>query len=691
MNTDTIEICEAAKSTTIPASNFKATLLSQHFIVVPTPLLSLPNHNEEPHQQTEKLLSSSSSLDLPSTFANDITSSDSNVLHEAVMKKFNRTSSGKIYEKDLKDIFAMLIISLQLPKSPSSSSSSSKSKGASSLPLCKIRPIALSKKYPYSFHLLTAIERMTHLRVEIDSSSTVTCLSYSFRPEIALTLINQFYKAKLLHSPADRTRAEPKHNVWLQPTAKGLAVVQSFCEKVGIKKLDMPDILLQNSYNSMQLFYFDRDQVTDKIIYSKSLIHLLFARLLGPYPNVWSPLNKPDPITCVTDRGEFIFGKSTGEFSQMNNRGNFNKHSACVSLSKPADPFRFLEYQKKTLKLSQSFGGGPSVSNISGMSPYHHRYFLNPESDSHMQHYVSSVGVRLHKEKNFDSTKVSMLLAYRISGKAITQWLMDCTDIVRPKHAIVIANLFLSQKLIKAFNPGESSLQFHKEQYYRLDDKGVALCMWSKVGTKSDHNPLCKQNPFSPKVSLDTIMQDPGLKFQFKCHLENEFCLENFDAYCQLQAFQDNVKLWNDLMCVGGHEGGNDVLNKQAMQHQTSSRDKCMSIAYQIYNTYIVHDSPSMLNIDYSLRLQVVKLLTRISNEETNHRSDLKTYMQTPTDEFSHEQIDTTKEHLNSTENINLDQVLKELTYLFNEISAHLYKMMQVDSLPKFLNSLDKI
>ncbi|KAI5963352.1 SST2 [Candida theae] len=662
-----------------------------------------------PPPQIEKSLSSSSSLDLPGTFVNDPSAKpSSNVLHEAVAKRFNRTSSGKIYEKDLRDIFATLIISLQLSNNSSSTTSaSSSSKRRKNLkrsslyssPLSKIRLTTLSKKHPYSFRLSSAIEQMAHLRVEIDSSNTITCLSYSFQSEIACTLIRQFYKAKLLHSPADRTRAEPKQEVLLQPTPKGLAVVQSFCEKVGMKKSSMPEVLLQKSYNTMQLFHFDRDQVTDKVIYSKSLIQLLFAKLLGPSPNVWSPMNKPDPISYVVDKEEFNFGKDTEDFPfHLQTQDDFDVSNKLSSsppvVSKPANPFSFVKYQKKNLEASQTFSDDASLSNAPDVSPFHHRYFSNPESDAHIQYYVSSVGVRLKKEKQADGAKPKsqpQAFYYLINGKAIVQWLMDCTDLVRPKHALEIAGLFLSQKLIKSCKPYEGSLIFQKEHYYYVDEKGLSFCMWNRsVVAMSALKLSIKNSPFRPEVTLDAIMQDPGLRFQFKSHLESEFCLENFDAYCQLQTFQANVKLWNDFLDSSDLEQ-DAILNKSTLQHQISLRDMCMSIAYQIYNTYISDDSPSMLNIDYSLRSQVVELLTGVANGADCNGSDLKTYMQTPTEESSSERRDTSQKRLSTADENNVNQVLKELGHLFNDISAHLYKMMQVDSLPKFLSSLDKI
>ena len=128
--------------------------------------------------------------------------SKTSILHEATHHKFSRTSSGRIFEKDIKDIFSLLIISLRLERDGLTNYL------FNSPPIIKLHK-PLRKSYPYSFSLESAIEKMKDLQLDVELVNTVTCISYSFKSEVSLALIEQFYKARLLHSPADRTRSGP--------------------------------------------------------------------------------------------------------------------------------------------------------------------------------------------------------------------------------------------------------------------------------------------------------------------------------------------------------------------------------------------------------------------------------------------------------------------------------------------------
>ncbi|CAK9441640.1 uncharacterized protein LODBEIA_P55080 [Lodderomyces beijingensis] len=629
-----------------------------------------------------------------------------NILHEVILNKFNRTTSGRIYEKDLKDIFAMLIISLDLKKD-SMPETSGKDANSS-----RIKFMQFSKKYAYSFLLSTAIEKMSHLKIEIESSKTVTSISYNFKPEVALSLIIQFYRAKLLHSPADRTREEPKPVVALQPTPKGLSIVQAFCVKQGLKKANLPDILLQPEFNSMRLFNFERDPISDKVVYSKSLVHLLFGRLLGPRPNIWSPTNKPDKVH-VQKEGYFEcekFESQPGDFASLSESDSSSNGSGSGSgfgLG-PDKGFSFSSYQKS----SSDFDSEPrstSVSTEEILSPFHHRYFENPKSDAHMQYYVSSVGVRLMRDK--------ILVAhgqteYHVSGKAICQWLMDCSDIVSSKQASEIASLFLKHGLFTPdnFDEKDGVSVFSRERYYKVTSRGLQISQWGKRSQERMLKPrqvYSNGNLKSQKsdLSLLEILKDPGTKMQFRKHLENEFCLENFDAYCQLEMFSSKMQ---PLLGLIGHAGeGNsdskDELNQQLLDQQKA----CLSMAYQIFNTYINSESLRAVNIDYKLRTRIMNLLTKLSyNKEALEYESLSKYMKTPTEIYSvdftpvpdseseseseskHESTHEREQPSSYIEPSTLETLL-EISELFEQVRKHMYKLMEINSVPKFLSNLN--
>ena len=716
------------------------------------------------------------------------------ILHEVTLNKFNRSTTGRIYDKSFKDIFAMLIVALNLKK-PSIDNSATEQALLSAFARIKLFKQS-SKRIPYSFSMNAAVEKMAHLYLQVESLKTVTSISYNFKREIATLLIREFYRAKFLHSPADRTRAEPKHNVLLQPTPKGIFIVHAFCVKQGLKRSDMPEILFQPAFNTMQLFTFERDPISDKILFSKNLVYLLFSKLLGPKPNVWSPTNRPDEIPIVTKKTMDGVLESEGlEVLFPDSLSNLESVSKTSVVSLESE-FRFLNLQNKCADFTQNSKSSNTAtamvnentatatatattsiddnddndndSNISvggdrgrgsnssstgatelkvAQSPFHHRYYENPRSEAHVQYYVASAGVRMMKE---DFVKVGGKIFYNVAGKAICQWLMDCTDIVSPKQALEVASLFVKHNLIvsKEFGTGISSgsvsdstpssrfdplYEFLKNELYTVTENGIVISPWNQLASRS----LTAPRQFSKhvifrssksKLTLAEILTDPGIAMQFKKHLEQEFCQENYDAYCQLEIFDKKAA---SILNTQGRTGlEKDTTTKSSTLHPLEYQKTCMSMAYQIFNTFISGDSPLTVNIDYKLKSKILDLLMKYPD---THDSSSMRYEETEKEREKRKEKEKDKgeneDSCNSSSNENgndnvydacrylnnscvansrhnsdasepeFDQCrsslahgadtlsnIREIKNAYTQVRKHLYNLMEIDSVPKFLS-----
>ena len=103
----------------------------------------------------------------------------------------------------------------------------------------------------FSFSVDQAIEKMKNLELQVDIGTTYVNISYKIHPELAYHLLETFMAAKLLHTPADRTRAKLKDKVLLQPTPKGVNILQKYVKDIGLK--DIPKVLL-SELNSCLLY-----------------------------------------------------------------------------------------------------------------------------------------------------------------------------------------------------------------------------------------------------------------------------------------------------------------------------------------------------------------------------------------------------------------------------------------------------
>lgn len=298
---------------------------------------------------------------------------------------FQRTSTNKLFTRDIDTIFSMLMIAL----SPQEHSRRRKQSFLS------------PKMHLFSFTVEEALAAIQNLSVKIVSGSTKTTISCCVSSGSAGLFLERFMSARLLHCPADRTRSTPKRGTVLQPTAKGVFFIQRYCDVNGII-YNSP--LLLSPLNSMCCFSFDRDPVSDAIIRNDALIYILFQRLMGPQPNVYSAASEP-----VSD------------------------------------------------------------------SPYAHRYFTNPKSDALSQYYISDKGVRLSvvTSASTDDTTIS---SYVFTGRAMWQWMLDCTDLVYQSEAHVLVNTFLVHDMIELDTPVNPNGSAVKNGRSRLnEDNGMSL------------------------------------------------------------------------------------------------------------------------------------------------------------------------------------------------------------------------
>ena len=641
----------------------------------------------------------------------------------------NRTSFvpiHKIGEHKLMEIYAMMIINLKLTDISSK------------------KRLCFTKSYPYSFTLNNAIDVMQNLHLDIQLSKNTTSITYNIKSDLAKILMNKFYQGKFIHCPSDRTLLKLVDCVPLQATPKGLAIVHDFCKNIGIKKSDLPSILF-TSYNSMEIIKLDRDSITDKIVYSDYFVHVLFQRIVGNFPNVWTCYNPPDKLPNKFE-DEYLHDDS---FLYVEN-GNFTSPFAMVSNT---------DNHKET----------PAINTGPSISPYHHRYFTNPELDSHIQYYVSSKGARFQDKVVFHAKNQELMVKNCITGKSICQWLCDCTDIVSTGQAIEIGNLFLKLRLIDPvpFLPSRAnSSEFcnKRDYYYTVSKIGQQISLWPDTKLKplkttnnlkedldnvvdkwidtfvtySDQEPEGEQN-----ITLSDILCDPGLRYIFRQHLESDFCTENLDAYLKLKHYEKKVVMLGKLLKTLPEEKEN-VKNEQL----SVLADDCVSIAFNIFATYLSSDAPFLVNIDYHLRNRITGILTNPKNlpdtvygylktpikthfdhniavetdessiflkitrkegsESQAQDSDLsETHLKIPSlsgnensTDYNYRQPDTVDDeiignikstwkssHRDIVEISTSLNTLSRVTVTFQEIKRELFKMMETDSFPKFLDS----
>lgn len=558
------------------------------------------------------------------------------------VKKVNITAG-----KSFSNVFEALIIGLNLEDRPG-----------------KAKPSFFGKPSPpFSFSVEDAVQKLCNLTIDIELRMAKTTVAYSMKPNLAFDLLRKFFDAKLFHYPNSRTEAKLSRHGVLQITPKGAALVYAFCQNIGMPTKCMPAIVKSN-INTMELFMLERSPASESILYSSYLVHILFSWVMGPNPNIWSSEKASDPATCV-------FYDTTSEDT--------------FAFSSSSDGECFLTPEEKTMTQS--------------VSPFHHKYFTNPESDSHVQYYVSNTGVRLFKLKTFINDDKKVMVDYCVSGKAIVQWLSDCSSVTTTAEAISIAKLFIEANLLRPITMDDEMFLNERNAFYVLTERGSEVCNWGRRMRARGEQLLNASNRIgvaSKGPSLKNILKDPGLRLLFKMHMQKERCVENVNAYVQLSDFnsleQQVLKLYSHYNTL--EDGPRKMKVRNAIEFHTN---KFYSKAFQLYSAYISPDLQFDLNIDYKLRQDAQNLMTL-----EGPMLPSVDYMMTPMveKEFLGE-LDITKLDSPASvekpvyfryENGDLTQtvaMVEDIRRVFRQIAKSIFRLMEIDSYPKFISSID--
>lgn len=589
--------------------------------------------------------------------------------------KQKRRRGLEINEKNQIEIFSILILLLNLEESLHKQKS---------FPYSFPKQNAFSKQYPYSFEVRRAIELMQLLHWTLELNTVTSTISYSVKPDLAFALMKKFYAAHLLHYPISRTEEVLSESMTVQITPKGTATVYNFWKSMGLGPEKMPPVV-RSSFNSVRLFSFDRSHPGNKVLYSEYLLYVLITHMMGPNPNIWSPRKPPPLVKCTSDEEQVNFSLSALSFSN-------------VDFSRRLDD---------------------NLANLS-VSPFHHKYFTNPESDAHIQYYESESGLRVFQNKVFKGEGKEVTVKFCFTGKSISQWLLDCTVLSCKAEALEIGNLLLKYGLLTPITLAASTGKFsaHKEAYYILSPRGGQACEWNSETLTTQSFGSIDLKPDFPleedttkEVSLKAVLLDPGMRYLFKLHMEKERCSENLTAYIRLAEFAKLKSQLSQLLKI--HSGLPDGDKKGRLANIIENQACiCYSLAFHLYQTYLSLESMYDLNIGYGLRqevtlvmkqargpefldsplveLPVVDYMETADSESAIHFKEEMPCLVKPITEYPSSSAIELQAVVNNSSKILLAEIISALSRIygvFGKIAFSIYRLMEVDSYPKFVRS----
>jgi hypothetical protein len=170
------------------------------------------------------------------------------------------------------------------------------------------------------------------------------------------------------------------------------------------------------------------------------------------------------------------------------------------------------------------------------------------DSDSIHDYETGLLGVKVAKDRKvFDR-----VIPNTFTGKAASDWLLDCCTTIDRRETFQIAELFIKHDLIHSVvedrsfmhqNPAASLYQPTKNAIYAFTERGQKLCGWPDKNPRISNTEasLAKKDAWASKDSnatrLNTILQDPALRLLFREFLRQSLCEENLTFYQDVKEF----------------------------------------------------------------------------------------------------------------------------------------------------------
>lgn len=241
------------------------------------------------------------------------------------------------------------------------------------------------------------------------------------------------------------------------------------------------------------------------------------------------------------------------------------------------------------------------------------------------------------------------------TGKAVSDWLMDCCTTVERRETYEMASLFVEYGMMEAVqqdraymatSPSAALFQPTKNSIYQLTATGKDILSGggTRGRTSESEGVAAPRSGGVPRDSntqrLDKILSDAALRLLFRENLRETHCEENLSFYLDVDDFV---------------RGCRQAIRSAQKNPTVSSMDgikEIMAQAYGIYNAFLAPGSPCELNIDHQLRNNLATRMTKAVGQDVA-------------------MIDT----------------LHEVTALFEDAQNAVFKLMASDSVPKFLRN----
>lgn len=550
------------------------------------------------------------------------------------------TKRGRPFLKDTLDLFATLIVSLELTSNKQ-----------------------FFRTFHNSFTTDDAARNLAALKFSQSNRgpdprepsrvvTTTTTTTFTMTREMAKAMCQQFMDARLIENAADPASNLFKDRGVYVLTPKGLHVLERFMSKNGIASDKLAPVFATQPI-CMKLLHLERRSLDDEIIVSHSVITALFRRFVGRQPNY--PPEYIDTMDAFQKYNERSKGVALMDVTERTpGAKNPEKHKYC---------FAAVTALEWLCDLTSVIGREEAAE----MAAQFVRFGLIQLVSDKRKNNDSAIIFTVRGAAGGANSSISQVGEFRCTAKAVYKVTEEGRRLARWD-----SNGAQSSPNASSSNIGTRSSDDHGGDNHAGDVNADAklhrrISMTEKLTAAHEAERKNGQKE-SNTDRLRSIIEEPQLRQLFREFLRSNFCEENLSFYLDVQDFKRKFNITSSAIAAtpsNPRTGSSKATPGQAAMER--HHESLIQMAFVIYNTYLAPSSQMELNIDHGLRNELSGYLNEVITSLTGKSFQGRVEV---------EQANA----FNATQ-------LQKMIQLYERIQTHVFRLMATDSVPKFIKT----
>ncbi|PBL02073.1 regulator of G protein signaling superfamily [Armillaria gallica] len=554
------------------------------------------------------------------------------------------TKRGRPFLKDTLDLFATLIVSLELTPHKQ-----------------------FFRTFPNSFSTDEAAQNLASLKFSQSNRgpdprepsrvvTTTTTTTFSMTRDMAKAMSQHFMDARLIENAADPSSNLFKDRGVYVLTPKGLHVLERFISKNGINSDHLQQVFVTQPI-CIKLLHLERRSADDEIIVTQSVITALFRRFVGRSPNFPSATPSPDPFQRYNERSKGVALMEVTERAQPLLGKGQQVHKYCFAAV-------------TALEWLCDFTSVVGREEAAEMAAQFVRFGLITLVSDKRKNNDSAIIFTVRGSAPGGNSPVSQHGEFRCTAKAIYKITEEGRRLAHWDNSRQIGSHDspnASSATLTERSSVDKSTADHSEKKGGDAKIHRRISMAEKMNASYDAADKKNNQKESNAERLRYILEEPGLRSLFREFLRGNFCEENLSFWLDVEDFKRKFNITSSAVAVAPaapRPGTKTTPGQAAMERHHES---LINTAFVIYNTYLAPSSQCELNIDHGLRNELSKYLEDVVTSLTGKAFQGR---------VEPEQANA----FNATQ-------LQTMIRLYERIQTHVFRLMATDSVPRFIKT----